>query len=226
MKIDYESPEYHEMRHADLIQDHELRLAWSYYSLNTYFTCLKPTDKVLEFGSGLGNNLLAVKEIANETVGIEPSILGRTIATEDGLKVHKDIQSVENNSFNIILCRHVLEHVDNPKQVLLDLQNKLVVGGKLILVLPLDPLDQKPKENDINNHLFCWNPRTIMNLLRLCDYTKCRYRYEAHGARKKLMWIYKTFGPSVYARAIAFVGRVFRFNELVVECEKLSLSNE
>jgi SAM-dependent methyltransferase len=220
MQLDYESPEYHAKRHADLLKDDTLRVAWSYYSYRTYFHDITADATVLEFGAGLGNNVLTVKEKVKEVVCLEPSILGREVAQKDGLMAVKTLDEISDKNFTTILCRHVLEHVENPKEVLCSLREKLTPEGKLILVLPIEPNDQAPKENDINNHLFCWNPRTIYNLLKVCGYNNIECRVEAHGAKKKLMWIYKHLSPELYVKTIALVGKIFRFNELVIECKK------
>jgi len=218
--FDYTKANYHEKRHKDLLDDFELQIAWGDFADTAYFADAKKNYDILEFGSGLGNNLLTVKRYAN-VIGIEPSILGRKEAEKNGIKCYESLDKVDQNKkFDIILCRHVLEHVENPRAILLSLQERLKAEGKLILVLPLDKLSQKPKKNDIDHHLFCWNPRTIINLLTISGFEKSNYRYEAFNARKKLLPLHKVFGPSFYIKLIRIVGKITNAKELIIESKK------
>ena len=63
--IDYTKSDYHEKRHKDLLDDFELQRAWGDFADIAYFSDAKKNHDILEFGSGLGNNLLTVKRYAN-----------------------------------------------------------------------------------------------------------------------------------------------------------------
>ena len=89
----------------------------------------------------------------------------------------------------------------------------------LIVVVPIEAPGKMPRANDINQHLFCWNPRTLCNLLARAGLVHDTIRYEAYGARRKLLPVYRRFGGKSYARLVRFVGRVLRFRELVVEAK-------
>lgn len=222
MKIDYKDSLYHEKRHTDLLKSRELREAWSHFAKLVYFQNITESTKILEYGAGLGNNLLALPNRAN-VYAYEPSIFGTEIAKKDGIKSYSNLDEIGNLKFDQILCRHVLEHVDHPKKVLEELLRLLAPHGMLTLVLPVDPLSQQPKSNDINNHLYCWNPRTIHNLLKSCGYADIKYRYEYFGARKKLLPIFRKFGGEKYGKAVRLVGRIFNYRELVIEARKNSI---
>lgn len=219
MTINYRESSYHEKRHGDLLKSEELRQAWSHFARLAYFPDISRDKKVLEFGAGLGSNLLALPSLSS-VWAYEPSQLGVEMSIKDGLNATCDLNTIKGRKFDRVLCRHVLEHVDHPKQVLEEIMNFLVPGGTLTLVLPLDPLTQKPKENDINNHIYCWNPRTIHNLLKHCGYADINWRYEYYGARRKLLPVYRKFGGKKYAWAVRHVGRVFNFREMLITTKK------
>ncbi len=52
-----------------------------------------------------------------------------------------------NDSFDVILCCHVLEHVDDDKKAMLELFRVLKPGGWAILQVPLDPSLDKTYED-------------------------------------------------------------------------------
>ncbi len=73
--------------------------------------------------------------------------------------VHFDIQNIpfENNSFDVVICNHVLEHVDSDKQAMQEIYRILKPNGFAILQVPQavnnektleDPTVTDPKERE------------------------------------------------------------------------------
>lgn len=215
MSVDYRDNHYHDTRHNDLINDQELRHAWAHFAKLAYFSDLRDSMSVLEYGAGLGNNLLALKP-KDKIYAYEPSSRGIEIAKADGILAFDNLADLPCKSFDMVLCRHVLEHVQQPKTTLEEIRDMLKPGATLTLVLPVDPLSQKPKVDEKNFHLYCWNPRTIHNLLMECGYRDISYHYEYFGGRRKLLPIYRRFGGTAYAHGVRQIGRIFNFRELVV----------
>jgi SAM-dependent methyltransferase len=214
--FDYESAEYHQQRHAELLKDRDLRLAWSYFADLAYFSKVQAGQRVLEFGGGLGNNLMAVSKRATVEM-VEPSDVGRSVAEQEGIKCYPSLEEMPAGKFDCILCRHVLEHVENPKAVLESLRDRLASTGELVVVLPVEKWNEMPDPQDLNHHLFCWNPQTISNLMQVAGLKATAIRWEYYGAKRKLMPVFRTRGGKAYARMVRLVGKVFRFRELLVE---------
>lgn len=219
--VDYENDEYHRKRHPEFLKDEVLGKAWAFFADIYYLNIAKNGMKVLEVGGGLGYNLLNVKDRADVYM-VEPSALGRKISSEHGIVSVKGLEELTGNLFDVILCRHVLEHMEEPKAALEGIYRFLKPEGRLILIVPCEEWDAMPDENDINHHLYCWNPQTLSNLLDLVGFEVKDIRFEYYGARRKLLALYRRFGGKIYARAIHFVGRVFGFRELVLECSRPS----
>jgi SAM-dependent methyltransferase len=214
--IDYTGDDYHRKRHTEFLDDDELRKAWSFFADTAYFRRVAHGQCVLEFGGGLGTNLLEVAKRAR-TYMVEPSALGRDIAAQAGVGAVAGVEELGDQKFDFILCRHVLEHLEHPAAVLRDLRSRLRPQGLLIVVVPCERPNAPPEPNDLNHHLYCWNPQTLANLLDICGFRVERWRYEYYGAKRKLMPVYRLLGGTPYARLVKFVGRVFRFRELLVE---------
>lgn len=212
--VDYTQNEYHNLRHRELIVDDELREAWAHFADYAYFPDVISGMKVLEYGGGLGNNLLSVARRATAWM-VEPSGIGRDIAAAAGIRCAEKIEDIAAERFDVILCRHVLEHVDYPLQTLMALHAVLNPTGKLVLVVPWEPADFPPVADEIDHHLYAWNPRALGNLLLRSGFVPGRHRYQFYGARRRLLPVYRTFGGPVYARAVELAGSLFRFRELV-----------
>jgi SAM-dependent methyltransferase len=216
--VNYEDDGYHKKRHPELLDDDELRLAWSFFSDLAYFQHVKHGDSVLEYGGGLGNNLLSVCKRA-KTWMVEPSPIGRDLARKAGITVAATLGETIGEQFDTVLCRHVLEHVDHPLSTLRELLQALKIGGRLILVLPCENMKEFPSKTDLDHHLYCWSPKTIGNLLERAGFKVEKIYFEHFGAKRKLLPLYRMMGGKSYAHAVRLVGRIFSFREMVIEAK-------
>jgi FkbM family methyltransferase len=64
-----------------------------------------------------------------------------------------DMPEIETNSYDILICSHVLEHVDDDKKALSELYRVLKSGGWGIIMVPiiltLDQIDEDPRVTDV-----------------------------------------------------------------------------
>lgn len=104
------------------------------------FVEFRKTHRILELGSGLG--ILAEKISHQLTTGkitcieISEAQLAKCPSETHRLNyilgdVHR--LPLENNSFNIVYCRYILEHVSDPVQVLREARRVLKPGGKIFI---------------------------------------------------------------------------------------------
>ena len=212
--VDYTVNDYHRKRHPEFFENPDLRRAWADFSDRVYLSHVAAHQRVLEFGGGLGNNLLSVMKRA-EVFMVEPGEEARQMAAADGIKAVARLEELPAElRFDTILCRHVLEHVENPHQTLCDLRDRLSPDGKLVLIVPCENWDMPPDPNDLNHHLYAWSPCTLGNLLASTGFKVLLWRFEYYGARRKLLPLWRRFGGDAYTRAVRLVGRIGRFREL------------
>jgi len=125
---------------------------------------IKETDTVLDFGCGGGfllNNLVCKKKI-----GIEVNDFARNYCIDEfGIECFISLDEIENNSIDVVISNHCLEHCSNPDNILSELFNKLKTEGKIIICVPLDSRKLSYKKNDINFHLYSFSPMNLGNLL-------------------------------------------------------------
>lgn len=133
---------------------------------------VKPDDTVLDFGCG-GGYLLDSLACADKA-GIEVNPSARQQAQASGIKVHDSVAAVPNDFASLVISNHALEHVDCPFQTLVDLKAKIKAKGRLVFVVPHENPGRKWKANDVDQHLYTWNPMTLGNL-----FSKAGYRVES-----------------------------------------------
>jgi 2-polyprenyl-3-methyl-5-hydroxy-6-metoxy-1,4-benzoquinol methylase len=109
-----------------------------------YFACgATAGKKLLDVGCGKGRFLAAAQEHGFKIHGIEPSPrsfafasarLGNAVA-QIGLE---DIDKVPGfpDKYDCVMLWHVLEHLDNPAEVLAQLKGKLADEGRLVIGVP------------------------------------------------------------------------------------------
>ncbi len=219
MIVDYYSDDYHKERHPEFINSKEISKAWSEFAYIEYFKN-KQFKNVLEFGGGLGQNLIYLANFHDAWM-IEPSELGRNFANFFNINTAasiSDLRSFNSEKFDVILCRHVLEHLENPMQTLIELKSLLRPDGKLILVLPVEN-QKKPVINEIDFHLYCWTPRTAINLLNLANYQIIEWRYNKFTGKRIFFPIYKMFGITYYRLFMKIAGSILNAKELLIVCK-------
>src|ERR1700676_4041987 len=160
---------------------------------------VKPADTVLDFGCGGGHVLLSLN--CARRLGVEINPAARTVATQQGIECHESIADFADNSFDVIISNHALEHALSPISVILAFRNKLKLSGVLVLCVPMDDWRTQPryKREDINHHLHTWTPQLLGNSLFEAGFRPDQFsiRLLTHA------WIPGT--PRIYAKMPEFL---------------------
>lgn len=188
----YES-EYHGRHHAALIENADYwtaraELARAYYFADTAGL------RVFDFGCGQGQSIGLLQHAAGWDVSSE----ARRVARERGVTVHDSMETVEAAAWDVVFCRHVLEHVEEPLATLRSLRRLVAPGGHLFLILPREEHYLPGMAPDINQHLHCWNFRAIFNLLHRAGYEPFEASTHFPFGWKALLPVRKRFGFGFY----------------------------
>ncbi|OGR28098.1 MAG: hypothetical protein A2277_14975 [Desulfobacterales bacterium RIFOXYA12_FULL_46_15] len=119
-------------------------------------------DSVLEFGVGNGWNLECLK--CREKSGYD--VYPKPERFNSSINFYNQISRLHHN-YDKIICHHVLEHTENPANMLNDIKNRVNESGKIIIFVPFEE-NRKYKKfitSDNDHHLFSWNVQTLGNLL-------------------------------------------------------------
>ena len=122
--------------------------------IDEYIDFIKPKN-ILDVGCGTGFLLkLLDKKINNSQLnGIDfkcpdkfISINNNNICFESG-NINNSLKSVQSNSFEVVICAHVLEHLPDPKELIFEMRR--IASKRLILICPLE----KPFSWGLNYHV-------------------------------------------------------------------------
>ncbi|MDP8266588.1 MAG: class I SAM-dependent methyltransferase [Candidatus Aceula meridiana] len=161
----------------------------------------KPHPRLLDIGCGTGWITNIWKESGFDVVGLEPSQQRARIAeSKYSFPVCKSYieDYFPEEKFDVIILRHVLEHIENPTEILNKIRSWLGAGGMLIITVPNINsigryLFRKNWEWVLPWHLHFFKPDTLMALTQKTGFQKVHF--------------YQTPSPLWYP---ASFGRIFR----------------
>lgn len=154
-----------------------------------------PDSNVLDFGCGGGFLLRNV--VAKHKRGFEINKNARDYAVENGLEVTDNLSTIPDSWADIIISNHVLEHTDNPLEVLISLFAKLKNTGKIVFIVPHEK-KVKYIPNDINQHLFTWSEMNLGNLFVKAGFKIIEVEEVYHRYPPLSKFILNTFGLRIF----------------------------
>lgn len=181
------------------------------YDIEQFAPYIKENDRVLEFGCAEGFLLKRVN--AKEKIGVEINDLARKYAENEGINCVKYIDQIADESVDVVISTHVLEHVDNPVETVKKLRNKLKKGGKAVFIVPYERKQMDYRIDDMDQHLYTWNCLHIGNLFKRAGYFVKEVR------NYKLQW------PAGYEKMEESVGREAFLQLSKIEAEEREKEN-
>ncbi len=156
---------------------------------------LKGHDTVLDFGCGTGGIISLIP--CNKRIGIEINESASAEASSKGIEMHTDIRNVADNSVDAAMTHHAIEHVVEPFSILKEVHRVLKPGGKFVVVVPAEEpraAGCKDWQENIEQHLYSWNPRTMGNLLVVAGFN-LEDAYVADGGASRYLAPLEKMGP-------------------------------
>ena len=136
------------------------------------------TGKLLDIGCGVGDFLHTAEAQGWQCTGVEPSEEAKAIArqrTQAKLLSSEDQEQLPDASFDVITLWHVLEHVDDLRWQVAQLQRLIKPNGRIVIAVPnYKSYDgQFYKEHwaayDVPRHLSHFNRITLAKILKTKD---------------------------------------------------------
>ncbi len=130
--------------------------------------------RVFDFGCGYGSFLDSFKEAGWQTYGFEPGPQGRQAAERNH---HMFDSPPETGDFDLVVIRHVIEHLREPLKILTELRRLIRPGGFAYVGVPdLGRLREHRNLQNIFNgaHVFAFTSGSLANMLYLAGYSNTR----------------------------------------------------
>lgn len=90
---------------------------------------MPPPAKVLDYGCGVGGLMKILHNAGYDTEGYEISEFGRMFAQKNGFTVYDSLETIPENTYDIVTAIEVLEHCHSPLKALQAIQKALKPGG-------------------------------------------------------------------------------------------------
>lgn len=199
----------------------------SWLGLRRQRTCIPwhGAGRLLDFGCGGGDFLCCMRNAGWQVTGIDASLSTvRRLTAERGLHVlhgtlpHPDLKP---GSFDVVTMWHSLEHVPDPRNVLMEARRLLTPTGKLYVAVPnIDSLAFRMFGPhwfalDLPRHLVHFSPLTLQFLLEQAGFhvesvrMLRRSAWIRHSARlaarhPEATWQHRLLRGRLWSRVVAF----------------------
>ncbi len=202
--------EYHAKVHEGRIKNTLIYEMDAQRAKREYLGIAKNGDRILEYGCGVGQNIY----LSEGAIGYDISSYALEFCRSKGIATVGDLDKIEDGSLDIILCSHVLEHVDRPFDTLREMGRKLKKGGRVVLVLPLEAQGRSSFDLDTHQHLYAWTFRTINNLLCKTGFRPVENKTLSIPTGKKKLLPVSRIHPKIYELATFLAGAILGYREL------------
>lgn len=159
----------------------------------------KPTDRVLDIGTGLGGFIEYLKPYLKNVEGVEiQREIQQHLVNDLGWIVHSSLNEIQEKKYDLITLFHVLEHLTDPLKYLTIIKSMITKGGRLIIEVPhandflLKTLELKSfkKFTLWSEHLILHTRDSLSKMLIAAGYTNFVIKgIQRYGLANHLYWL-------------------------------------
>lgn len=91
--------------------------------------------RVLDFGSGNGGFVFKAKNLAKEVEAVELEKAIHPYYEQNSIPLYDDLAKIDKK-YDLITSFHVIEHLENPEEILIELKKLLLEKGRMIIEVP------------------------------------------------------------------------------------------
>lgn len=153
-------------------------------------------SQILEIGCGAGGILKPFKDQNHQVYGIDYGKDYIEFGKKQGLDLEvKELKDLPNQSFDLVIFNHVLEHSRTPIETLKLIKSKLKPNGYVYIGLP--GLYYLPIDYDGNIHYFLQNAHCWCFTLNTANYLLRKAGFELIKGNEKIMALYQVSQNSI-----------------------------
>lgn len=153
-----------------------------------------------EIGSGNGANLLLLRDLGHNVVGLEPDSAARCIARANGLSVFEGTaeklpNEISGQKYDIVILMHVLEHCLDPLRALESAAGLMKNGSRLILEVPNNSCWGLRLNGpgwpwlDVPRHLNFFTERSLLTAVRKTGLQVVGVNYRGYARQFSKGWV-------------------------------------
>jgi SAM-dependent methyltransferase len=135
---------------------------------------IEKNSKVLEVGCGSATSLVHLSERGHSCVGVEPAFNQWEAIRDKDIKIYQDVfNNVRfTERFDVVVLEHLLEHMPNPVDFLLQINSLMAKNGLLLVEIPNSKnyYSIRTMGGAQDEHLFYYNSENLARLLRKCGF--------------------------------------------------------
>ena len=159
---------------------------------------LKPDDKLLDIGCGVGKFLTRAKEKTKDAAGLELNEKAVAQCRSNGLDVYNEMIGPHADShtgyYDMVIMFQVLEHIYDVESFLKDSLRALKSGGKLVIGVPnnepwFQGYDKYCTLNLPPHHMGLWNADVFVKTAQLLQLKILDIQYDVKGSIKTYAYL-------------------------------------
>ncbi len=182
--------------------------------------------KLIEIGSGFGHLLNFFKQDGWDVMGIEPLKGGCLFSeSEFGIKaIPKTLEeaSLNENSVDVVLMMHVIEHVSDPSSTFKEVYRILKPGGIFILETPrydtfmFKMFAKRERSLSCNGHIYFFTTHTLKKMATNAALTVQKIDYVGRSLTlDRMIWNIGVISKSAtIKRSLKWISAKLRFNKI------------
>jgi SAM-dependent methyltransferase len=142
----------------------------------------------------------AAAPAAAERIGVEVNPVTRDEAAQAGIQAYPSLQAIGDQTVDVVISNHALEHVLAPHDVLVELRRVVRSSGRLVICVPADDWRnaRQWRPGDPNHHLFAWTPLTLGNLLTEAGFAPVSVRMRNRAWPRDYVRLYRRLPRPVW----------------------------
>lgn len=136
---------------------------------------IKQNSDILDFGCGTGEFLDIIN--SKKKIGIEINPYSILSLKKKKILFYKNLNKLKKRKFDLIFALSVLDHLENPIEILRNFKKHLKKDGRLILIIRQDSFNQNLSNSKYKENLYSWSALSFSNILLRLDYKIIKYDF-------------------------------------------------